>query len=165
MLRALFALALSLFLWPMPADAITWPPRLPLESYRTSIRNFVVWFHKAVRADRCAAALKLVDPVVDVAMERNVNPALLASIVTHESSWRPEALGRLGERGLLQVMGGKAKEPREQLREGVGILAAAYERCGTVLGAISLYATGKSCRAYPGAKLRVKLAERIEGEF
>lgn len=164
MTRALL-LVLALAAWSSPAAALTWAPRYDAAAYRSSVANYVRWFHKAARADRLAAALELVDPVVDVALEHGVNPALIAAIVTLESSWRPAAIGELGERGLMQMMRGGASSPRAQLEQGVELLVKCHERCKTVAGAISLYATGRSCRTYHGAEIRVRLAERIEEEF
>jgi len=166
MRRAIVALLLALLAaWSSPAAAVTWAPRLDAASYRSSLRNFVVWFHRACRADRLAPALELVDQVVDVSFAHRVNPAIVAAIVTHESSWRSAAIGKLGEVGLMQVMRGRARSPREQLEEGVELLVAAHEECPTVAGAISRYARGRGCGVYRGARLRVDLAERIETEF
>lgn len=101
--------------------------------------------------------------LLDVCEREGVSPYLVAAIVTLESTWDAKALGKLGEKGLMQVMRDNVPpDAAGQIGAGVAILKRAWEKCGTVAGAVSLYATGASCRPYRGTALRMRLAEEIE---
>ena len=75
----------------------------------------------------------------NVNKERPFDPLLLVSIAMRESSLLPEAVGQLGEIGLLQVHGVALRflpsgctieEPRCQLLAGAGYLDYVREVCG-----------------------------------
>lgn len=122
------------------------------------------WFGTCSPKKR-AAARALVPTVVAAAHDGDVSPAIIAAIVSYESTWQPIAIGKLGEVGLMQVghwTGAPLDTPRAQLDAGISILRHAYAVCSTVSGALSYYATGESCKEYRGARLRVRLAAHIE---
>ena len=123
------------------------------------------YFH-ACSPRKLARALALVPEVIAATQEQQVNPAIVGAIISLESTWDPEAVGALGEVGLMQVgrTAGVEIAPgvRGQLDAGLSVLRRAYETCGTVEGALSLYATGRNCTPYRGARLRMALARRIE---
>lgn len=170
---ALIAIALLIIAALLVSERVQCDPaRVPEVQFRNAYsheeaaRKIDAWidvFFAKCNPKKATAARKLIPIVVDTAIEADVNPALVAAMVTLESSWQPIAVGKLGEIGLLQVMGGKATTAQEQLAEGLAILSAAYEECGTTIGAVSKYATGKTCKPYRGARLRLRMAAKIEG--
>ena len=95
--------------------------------------------------DACA---QMTEPVPD----RTRCPALIVAIAFRESSWRPDAVGRLGPLGLLQVHGVATEGlPREQVLDpgtNVGLGARWLDRCAL------------QCRA-EGAAERPRFAERV----
>jgi len=147
----------------VPEVAFHWSQ--PREVYAAKIDRFLAWFFANVNPRKLTRARALVPTLLDATEEHGVNPSIVAAMVTLESSWQPAAMGKLGEVGLLQVMRSDAPldDPRAQLDHGLKILRESYDECGTVVGAISKYATGKSCRPYRGAALRVRMAAKIEG--
>jgi len=147
----------------LPDVAFHWSQ--PREVYEAKIERFLDWWFAAVDQRKLTRARALVPTLLDATEEHGVNPALVAAMVSLESSWQPSATGKLGEVGLLQVMRSDAPldNPRKQLDHGLEVLKKSYAECGTVVGAISKYATGKSCREYRGARLRLRMAAKIEG--
>jgi hypothetical protein len=133
------------------------------ETAETKIGSWLEIFFARCNPRKLDAAKKLIPSVVEAAQEHGVNPYLVAAMVSLESSWQPIAVGKLGEIGLLQVMGSDAKTVEEQLDHGLTILVAAHAECGSTIGAVSKYATGRSCKPYRGARLRLRMAARIEG--
>ena len=148
---------------PLPSVDFGWTQ--PREVYAEKIDRFLTWWFAEVDQRKLKRARALVPTLLDATEEHGVNPSLVAAMVSLESSWQPAAMGKLGERGLLQVMRSDAPldDPRKQLDHGLTILKKSYAECGTVVGAISKYATGKSCREYRGARLRLRMAAKIEG--
>jgi len=135
----------------------------PREVYAAKLDRFLVAYFDKCSPRKLNNARKLAPIVLDAAERHNVNPALIASIVSHESTWNYAAIGALGEVGLMQVNNKMlGQDPAEQLDAGISVLKAAYARCGSVIGAVSYYATGHTCKPYRGAKLRVALAKKIE---
>lgn len=134
----------------------------PREEYARKIEAFLADYFARCSPRKLIAARKVAPVLLDVAEREKVNPIIIAAVITHESTWNYSATGALGEVGLMQVNNiSRTDDPAEQLTIGIGVLRGAFERCGAVENAISLYATGKSCRTYKGAKLRMKTARRI----
>ena len=96
-----------------------------------------------------------------------------------ESSMRPNAKGDLGEVGLMQVgddvkrlckaRGLNLLEPEDQIACGTWWLSECRERCGSLRGGFTFYATGRVCK--PDTEHvkdvvfdRFNLAERLENE-
>jgi hypothetical protein len=100
--------------------------------------------------------------VINASEAAKVNPEIIASIISHESTWNGAAIGKRGEIGLMQVLGSRATTVDEQLAEGIHRLQISYEHCGTIIGAISYYGTGYTCAPYRGAQSRITMAEKIE---
>lgn len=133
------------------------------EVYEVKINRFLDLYFARCNPAKLDKARKVVPVLLDVAERENVNPSIVAAIITHESTWSNGARGRLGEIGLMQVNNVPlSDDPHEQISTGVTMLKGAYERCGTVAGAISLYARGHGCKPYKGAALRMAVARRIE---
>jgi hypothetical protein len=119
------------------------------------------WFAKC-SPRKLHAALEHVPEVVAASHDGDVNPDLVSAIVSLESTWNPGARGKLGEVGLMQVLGSRATTAREQLDDGIEKLRLGWERCGTTVGAVSYYATGHTCGAVEVAGRRLRLAAEIE---
>lgn len=135
----------------------------PREVYAAKIDRFLVSYFAKCAPSKLANARRVVPTVLDISEEMGVNPAIVSGIITRESTWQPTARGKLGEVGLMQVNNVASNDdPAVQLRIGIGILKDAFAKCGTIEGAISLYATGKSCKVYRGAKYRIRTAQQIE---
>lgn len=147
----------------IPSVSFAWEQ--PREVYEAKIDKFLGWFFQNVNPRKLADARKLVPTLLDATERHGVNPSLVAAMVTLESSWQPQSVGKLGEVGLLQVMRSDAPltDPVKQLDHGLTILKQSYEECGTTIGAVSKYATGRSCKPYKGASLRIRMAAKIEG--
>lgn len=136
------------------------------EVYEIKLHSFLDDWFDSVSPKKLKRAKTVVPTLLDVCEKRGVNPALVGAIVSLESSWYSDAVGSLGERGLMQVNPSVRRvgdDHAEQLDVGVLILQEGYARCGSVLGAISWYGTGRTCKPYRGAEKRMKLAARIEG--
>jgi hypothetical protein len=149
---------------PLPNVAFSWSGEP--DARAAQIGRFLEEWFRDCSPRKLVQAQRHVPDVVAVAQGADVNPALIAAVVTYESSWEPGARGKIGEVGLMQV--GRwtsireGASPREQLEAGAAVLRRAYARCGTTAGALSFYATGRSCALYRGARLRLRLAAHIE---
>lgn len=136
--------------------------------HETRIDLFLTDYFSKCSPRKLARAREVVPVLLDVCEAAQVNPALVAAIVTHESTWDASAVGGLGERGLMQVApnahrGEVPADAEGQLRLGVRILTEAYARCGTTIGAVSWYGTGSTCKPYRGAERRLRMAAKIQG--
>jgi soluble lytic murein transglycosylase-like protein len=116
---------------------------------------------------RYPAALKYIPIILDLVeadMERHfpehdpLDPLIIAVIIAYESSWDHTVIGKLGERGYMQIHGEVAlygfeeadlDDPVIQLDAGIRHWRRAVNRCpGDLRGALTLYGTGKRCRPY-----------------
>jgi hypothetical protein len=146
-----------------PDPVVAWDWTATREEYGKRINDFLTTWFAQCNPHKLAAARELVPTVLDVAEAERFNPAIIAAIITLESSWQPGALGKLGEVGLMQInLRGASADPAENIRTGIGMLREGMAQCGTVVGAISYYATGSRCSARQVALRRVRLAARIE---
>jgi len=120
-------------------------------------------FLKNVPPYRYKRAKEFIPYVVNYSQENGIDPLLLAVIISKESSWMPGVTGQKNEKGLTQVHGLAAKghdvsKPEYQVEAGATWLRKCIDWCdGDVLGGLSIYQTGYSCRPYKGAKRRLKL--------
>jgi hypothetical protein len=85
--------------------------------------------------------------IADAARAHDVPPLLLTVMAKRESSFATDAVGSLGERGVLQVHGLAARgcdlsTASGQLACGARWLRLAYDKCGTWESAITAYAAG-----------------------
>jgi soluble lytic murein transglycosylase-like protein len=157
-------LLVNLFVRPSCADEeISFEWNAPREVYAAKLDRFLASYFANCNPRKLADARKLAPVVLDAAERANVNPSIIAAIVSHESTWKASAIGKLGEVGLMQVNNREiGADPVAQLDAGIDMLKRSYDRCGSVIGAISYYATGHTCKPYRGAELRVAMARRIE---
>jgi len=140
-------LILVLLLMPVAVRA---DEKAELEAY---ITDFLKPISKTrVYKKRLAAALALVPTVITHAKLQEIDPLLVAVMISSESSWDFTAVGKLGERGLMQTHGRAAKgfdmaDPVQQIAAGCAHLARALEFCkGDLPGALTRYGTGGKCR-------------------
>ena len=123
------------------------------EELRAYITDFMQPISKTrIYKRRLKAALELVPVVVTHARLQEIDPLLVAVVISFESSWDFTAVGKLGERGLMQLHGPPTRgfdmsDPVQQIAAGCAHLARALEFCkGDLPGALSRYGTGGECR-------------------
>jgi soluble lytic murein transglycosylase-like protein len=78
----------------------------------------------------------------------DIDPWLIAIIISRESAWRFDVTGQLGEIGLMQLMpkyvkGYDLSDPHEQIRAGVEHFRAAKSTCGNAKSAVNMRGCGK----------------------
>lgn len=147
---------------PPPVVGFGWPTGTTAAEHAERLDAFLIEFFAKCSPRKLARAREVVPVLLAEASAADVNPALVAAIVTLESTWRADALGQRGEVGLMQInRDGASTDPATNLREGIAILRHSYDVCGTTVGAVSYYATGSTCE-WSGAARRMRLAQRIE---
>lgn len=88
--------------------------------------------------------------VRDAALLYSLDPALLRSVIRHESAGNPEAVSHKGALGLMQLMPGTARElgvvcpfdPRENVLGGARYLRRLNDRLGTWPRTVAAYHAG-----------------------
>ena len=128
-------------------------------------KHFVTTNPKKYQGKLYHKALTLVPLVLQICSDEDINPSLVAALITLESNWQIKAVEKNSSAmGLLQVKFYEVdlNDPRDQLETGVRMLKNAYNKCGTIEGAIAYYATGQKCNGYKRGKLRINLAKKIE---
>ena len=102
--------------------------------------------------------------VVKTANRYQIEPRLIASVITVETNWDPDAVGGHGERGLMQIMAATGawlaglagmteydlSDPETSLDLGALYLSALLKEYGTVERALAVYNGGP--RAAAGAE-------------
>lgn len=144
--------------------------------YEAALTDYVAWFHQNLNDKRKDRALEKVPLVIKYANKYGLDPLLLACIVSLESSWKTDARGSLGERGLLQIMPGRwAKRfdlstAEGQLDAGAYRLRMALTQCRNDLEkALTHYACGrcvsKSDRTKKKMGYRYRYFKRMAKKF
>lgn len=100
--------------------------------------------------------------IEQAATEAGVDPALLASLVQHESNFDPEAGSHAGAIGLAQLMPGTAQglgvdphDPMDNLRGGARYLKTQLDRFGSPELALAAYNAGPNRVAQAGGIPRI----------
>jgi hypothetical protein len=114
-----------------------------LEEVKTVIYN--TYEYKRFKLRR---ALGYAPTVVKYSREYKVDHLLISQIITTESSWNKNAVGAIGEKGLMQLKGAFARGLNldlvdDQIKGGAIALEYCYKRCGETLNAINCYGTKK----------------------
>lgn len=108
----------------------------------------------------------VVASLVENSRRHDVPALLLATVAFRESSFDDQALGALGEFGIMQVMPRWRKVLGCDFTSAVGQISCAArmisnykEKCESWQGALTMYATGKGCTT--GPLTTKKIAHRI----
>jgi hypothetical protein len=119
------------------------------KSDAVAVEAYIRWFHRNVKQSRTEKALEALPAVLKYSEQYNVDPLLVACIISFESSWRPRP-GGLAEIGYMQIHPrwwpkGFDRETMEgQIGAGAWRLRAAFDKCPSVERALTHYASG-SC--------------------
>lgn len=117
----------------------------------------------ATPADHVRAAL-LATVIAEEGARNDIDPLLVAALIYKESSFNPKAIGKKGERGLMQLLPrGSAladyphlapsalESPRINVALGVRHMARVRDICGASAGSpllwLSVYNGSQKCRA------------------
>jgi len=119
------------------------------------------WSKNLPRSHR--RAMRHVPIVAHWATEYEVDPLLVAVIVSLESSWKVGATGARGELGLMQFHADKAKAgfdltvPDEQVHAGTRWLRICIDTCGgDAEQGLNNYATGSCTAPWSGLAYRLR---------
>lgn len=163
MIRDFFA---GLLFWAMlSAPFVAYPSGFDCHDLKSrhvlEVEMVIDDYFRGVAIRRRQAAMEIASLVVDVACSNGVDPILLAVFVTVESGWTTNAVGAIGERGLLQVHGVAARghdltTARGQLEAGASWLSRCVRACGSLLGGMAMYQSGK-CATHRGALRRLRI--------
>lgn len=86
--------------------------------------------------------------VVEWSLHYDVPPLLVSRLISLESSWRQEAIGKRGEIGLMQINNDAVKakydvtKANENIRAGCELLRKCLDNCPTMKSAMGCYGTG-----------------------
>jgi soluble lytic murein transglycosylase-like protein len=110
-------------------------------------------------------------PTIIAECGEDIDPLLIAVIISLESSWKAEVRGELGEHGLMQIMprygkGFDLSNPREQIRAGIDHFRNAMAMCGgDAKAALNAYGCGQ-CQPYKQfVKRRWRYYNRMKRRF
>jgi biotin carboxyl carrier protein len=125
------------------------PATLSWESSASALATF----------DSVAAQIPYASQIRAAAVAKGVDPLLLASLTSAESSFRPTAVSSVGAQGLTQLMPGTARslgvtdpfDPQQNLDGGASYLATQLKRFGRVDLALAAYNDGPGAIAQAGA--------------
>jgi hypothetical protein len=112
------------------------------------ISNYVEWFHRNVKPERKEKASEIIPYVILESKKYNIDPLLVACLISLESSWRSRS-GALNEVGLMQIMPNKwARQfdlttEKGQIEAGVYRLNLALTKCKSLESALTHYASGR----------------------
>jgi soluble lytic murein transglycosylase-like protein len=109
--------------------------------------------------DSVAGQIPYAAQIRAAAVANGVDPLLLASLTSTESSFRPTAVSSAGAQGLTQLMPGTARslgvtdpfDPQQNLNGGASYLATQLRRFGRVDLALAAYNAGPGAVASAGA--------------
>jgi len=161
-MKKIISIAILSFVFALPFSAQALETR--------SIDAAILWLvrgvprHPVHRSDYRA---ELVEAFDAAATEADLDVGLLLSIAYHESALRSDARGRIGEIGIMQIhgvatQGADVFTARGQILAGARWLRASIDRCGSIEGGITWYATGYTCAPItPGLRDLVRRRVRL----
>lgn len=117
------------------------------------VDDYIAWWHKNVNKRRLKRALTYTPLIIESTNKHDIDPLLVATVISFESSWHPKSKGKLGEIGLMQVMpngicahGQDLTTAAGQIEAGVNCLSICKKNCGPDIKKIlTFYGTGKGC--------------------
>jgi hypothetical protein len=130
----------------------------PESDYAAELVEFIEDFLKPVEktynySRRYATAMEMIPSILDYCEQYNIDPLLVAVLISLESSWHRHIYGQLGEVGPLQVMPRYFAKRFDlttldgQLHAGISHLRQSLDECNQRLDhAINYYG---SCRCEP----------------
>ena len=132
------------------------------------IESYIKGFFGGLYPARQAAALSYVPAIVFDSEQAGIDPLLVAVVISYESAWKAGDVGPLGEKGLMQIkprpgMKRPPESPRESIRHGVEMLSNAIRECGSVLGGLSKYQSGRCSPVIRAAKFRYRKYQEVKG--
>jgi len=136
------------------------------------VEMYIGWYLQNVRASLREKAQNEYAPlVVRFAQKYEIDPLLLAVVISCESSWRIDVIGKMGEHGLTQIHG-LAGRPFEhdlhtakgQIEAGARWLSIQIERCGGIVEGLSAYMTGR-CKKIDSARRRYRAYKKAREQF
>lgn len=116
-------------------------------------------------------ALKHVSSVVHWSIYYELDPLLVATTISLESSWDRKAIGHDGEVGLMQMLNKKAmkgcdmKNPDEQVRCGCRLMRACIDKCGSIRAGVNKFATGECNTPWSKLNYRIRVWRRAVKRF
>ena len=120
----------------------------------SQLEKYVAHFHQNVSQSRLNRALKYIPMVETESTAAGFDPVLIGVLISLESSWLPDSLGKIGEKGFLQVVpdsvcskGFDLDDTTQSLRAGLNCLKMHQVHCdGTLEQTLTSYASGR-CRS------------------
>ena len=130
--------------------------------YRYKIVSYIDSFFSNVSLAKKKRAIDLIPEILRVGKKYNVCPIMITITISHESSFKSDVVGAIGEIGLMQVHGVAAKgfnlkKVRDQLEAGTRTLKMGLQRCDDVQEVFNYYMTGNCNVATGGSKRRYKI--------
>lgn len=118
-------------------------------------------------------AVRHVYSVAHWSIHYSVDPLLVAVCVSLESSWRVNAIGHVGEIGLMQIHPGNKSALKDidvstgdgQIQAGTRWLAECIDLCGDTKRGLNAYATGSCSQEWRGLNYRWRLYQRAVKRF
>jgi len=126
---------------------------------RTTVRAYISYFKRDVKVSYRNRAVALTDKIVSISRKNGVDPFLTALMMRYESSYQPGVIGKLGERGLMQVhpilLGSREMETiDDEIRIGVEHLSKSLDACPSLKQSINHYMSGRCFPIYRKPEMR-----------
>ena len=122
------------------------------------VDRYITAFFNGLYPRRQAEARSYIPAILSESAKNEIDPLLVAVVISYESAWKAGDVGPLGERGLMQIKPRRGLvppgKPAESIRHGVAMLAGAIRECGSVLGGLSKYQSGKCSPVIRAARFR-----------
>ena len=158
---------------PLEADSNMPAGPIPVTEYDI-VRHIRRVLSRMAKDDRWERAPQLAQIIVDESKRYKIDPLTLTVIIQAESTFREGLLrGKKEELGLTQLVGASRQcdrtanleTSRGQVRGGACWFAFALRKCGTELGALHAYQSGRcESRAY-GPLYRLRLIKKARARI
>jgi len=146
------------------------------DAYQVELEAYVSTFLHTVRLmrsyeQRKADALGTIPLIIKFCDQYDIDPLLVAVVMTFESSWRPNVTGSRGELGVMQTMPRHFRSfdlstPEGQIHAGVSHLRASLDACGGDLEqGLNYYGSGRCKPVLKFVRWRVNAYRRAIKRF